>query len=104
MAAKLTSVGSIPNVIAEMTLEEKALLCVGDSHFSTYSIDRFDIPGVRLLDGATGANLGQLYADIVYLHRNDPDRAIRKELQRVFAFEEKQDVWDQFFAQIHHFS
>lgn len=56
-----------------MTLEEKALLCVGDSHFSTYPIDRLGIPKVWLLDGATGVNLGQLYADIVLLHRNDPD-------------------------------
>ena len=73
MAAKLTDRASIPAVIAEMTLEEKALLCTGDSNFTTYPIERLGIPRIWLLDGATGINLGQLYADLIYLHKNDPE-------------------------------
>lgn len=73
MTAKLSNVASIPDVIAEMTLEEKALLCTGDSSFSTYPIERLGIPKVWLLDGATGVNLGELYDDIVVLYKDNPD-------------------------------
>ena len=68
---KLTDISSIPDVLAEMTLEEKAFLCVGDSSFSTYPIERLGIPKIWLLDGATGVNLGELYDDIVVFFKND---------------------------------
>lgn len=68
MSLRLTDRASIPKIISEMTLEEKALLCTGETQFTTYPIERFGIPKVCVLDGATGINLGQLYSDIVYLY------------------------------------
>ena len=44
MAAKLTDRSSIPAVIAELTLEEKAHLLTGASSFTTYAVERLGIP------------------------------------------------------------
>ena len=52
MCVKLSDERSIPSVIAQMTLEEKALLVTGNSTFTTYPIKRLGIPSVSLLDGA----------------------------------------------------
>ena len=38
MAAKLTDRSSIPAVVAELTLEEKAHLLTGASSFTTYAV------------------------------------------------------------------
>ena len=72
MCVKLSDERSIPSVIAQMTLEEKALLVTGNSTFTTYPIKRLGIPSVSLLDGATGVNLFQLYQDPTYRLVDDP--------------------------------
>ena len=54
---------SIPAVIAEMTLEEKALMYTGQTAFTTRPIPRLGIPSVAVLDGAPGINYGQLFGD-----------------------------------------
>ena len=73
MCVKLSDERSIPSVIAQMTLEEKALLVTGNSTFTTYPIKRLGIPSVSLLDGATGVNLFQLYQDTTYRLVDDPE-------------------------------
>lgn len=62
--AKLVDKQSIPAVIAEMTVEEKALLLTGRTSFSTYPIERLGIPSATVLDGGTGVNFGQLFGDL----------------------------------------
>ena len=64
MTVKLKDRASIPAVIAEMTLEEKALFVTGDSAFTTFGIERLGIPSARVLDGGTGVNFYQYYTDI----------------------------------------
>lgn len=61
---KLTNKASIPAVVAEMTLEEKAKLLTGNTSFTTYGIERLGIPSATVLDGGTGVNFGQLLADL----------------------------------------
>ena len=64
MTVKLKDRASISAVIAEMTLEEKALFVTGDSAFTTFGIERLGIPSARVLDGGTGVNFYQYYTDI----------------------------------------
>lgn len=73
MYQKLTNIESIPDIVKQMTLEEKALLVTGNAPFSTTPIPRLGIPAVTLVDGATGANLFQLYKDIMYVCADDPE-------------------------------
>src|SRR6516162_11958853 len=41
-------------LVAEMTLEEKALLLSGDGWWHTHSIDRLQIPAISIFDGPHG--------------------------------------------------
>lgn len=66
MGSRLTDKESIPVVINEMTLEEKASLITGMSVFRTRGIERLGIPSVLLLDGGTGINFMQLYQEFIY--------------------------------------
>lgn len=61
---KLTDRASIPGVIQQMTLEEKALLLTGASSFTTYAVDRLGIPSCTVLDGGTGINSMQYWGDV----------------------------------------
>jgi Beta-glucosidase-related glycosidases len=61
---QLIDIDSIPHIIDEMTLEEKSRLVTGYLSFSTYPLERFGIPSMRLLDGGTGINLNQYYEDL----------------------------------------
>lgn len=63
--AYFTDAASIPAVIAEMTLEEKARMYTGQSAFSTCPIPRLGIPSAAVLDGAPGVNYGQLFGEYV---------------------------------------
>ncbi len=64
MAVRLTDRASIPAVIAEMTLEEKAHLLTGASSFTTYAIERLGVPSCTVLDGGTGINSQQYWGDV----------------------------------------
>ncbi len=66
MNIKLTDKKSIPEVIKEMTLEEKASLLTGGAPFYTNGIERFGIPSALLLDGGTGINFMQLYMEKLF--------------------------------------
>ena len=61
--AYFTDAASIPSVIAEMTLEEKARMYTGQTAFSTCPIPRLGIPSATVLDGAPGINYGQLFGE-----------------------------------------
>ncbi len=51
-------------ILAQMTLEEKAALVNGASFFGMAGLEHFDIPAVQLLDGGTGMNFEQLFGDM----------------------------------------
>ena len=51
-------------ILAQMTLEEKAALVNGASFFGMAGMERFDIPALQLLDGGTGMNFEQLFGDM----------------------------------------
>ena len=44
----------IESLISQMTLEEKAALCVGASNWTTVGIERLDIPSIFMADGPHG--------------------------------------------------
>lgn len=64
MAVQFTGRQSIPAVVAEMTLEEKILLCNGGSSYGTYPIPRLGIPAALFIDAYCGVNLRQYLADL----------------------------------------
>ncbi|KAK8888434.1 hypothetical protein M9Y10_039504 [Tritrichomonas musculus] len=55
---------NIKALIAEMTLEEKASLCVGGSYWKTKAIERLNIPSIMMIDGPSGIN--KLEIDLDY--------------------------------------
>ena len=71
MRAKLCGLQSIPQVVADMTLEEKLDMvgCYRACH--TRPIPDMDVPAIYLMDGATGLNGSHVVLD--YL--TDPCRA-----------------------------
>lgn len=64
MATKLTNKASIPAVIAQMTLEEKVTLLIGETMFKSPAMEKYGIPAVYYLDGGTGANYMQMFMDV----------------------------------------
>lgn len=59
MSTQLKDKASVEQIIAEMTLEEKATLVTGGSPFKTQAMEKYGIPAVVMLDGATGFNSTQ---------------------------------------------
>ncbi len=66
MSVRLTDKQSIPKVIKEMTLEEKASLITGAAPFQSCGIERLGIPSALFLDGGTGINFMQLNQQMFY--------------------------------------
>ena len=65
MSATFKDEASIPAVIAEMTLEEKATLVTGGASFGTAAIERLGIPAAMLIDAGGGVNLRQYLAQLL---------------------------------------
>lgn len=65
--AKLVNESSIPELLREMTPEEKVDLLVGGTFFSTAAQEKYGIPAIRYLDGATGVNMMQLAMEMLGL-------------------------------------
>lgn len=65
MSTKLTDRSKIPAILKEMTLEEKALLLVGKTNFTTRDFEKYGIKECRVLDGGTGVNLFQHYGSLM---------------------------------------
>ena len=62
---KLINEASIPALLQEMTSEEKIYLLVGATFFSTGAQEKYGIPAIRYLDGATGVNMMQLAMEML---------------------------------------
>lgn len=50
-------------LVSQMTLEEKAALCVGINAWQTYAVERLDIPSITVSDGPHGVRRAQTIAD-----------------------------------------
>lgn len=56
---KLINESSVEELLAVMTPEEKIDLIVGRTFFSSQAMEKYGIPAIRYLDGATGVNIMQ---------------------------------------------
>ncbi|NLF31918.1 MAG: hypothetical protein GX591_13645 [Planctomycetes bacterium] len=74
--ARLTDAASIAQVIAAMTLEEKAALVGGATPFRSAGVERLGIPAVVMADGHNGINIFHLLQN--YIH----DAAVEAGLDR----------------------
>lgn len=52
--SKLINEASIPELLNEMTVQEKVDLLTGETMFSSPEMPQYGIPSVLYLDGATG--------------------------------------------------
>ena len=66
MRAKLTGLSSIPAVLKDLTLEEKANLVAAYTACHSYAVPDMDIPAIVLADGATGVNGSQMMMDYYF--------------------------------------
>lgn len=62
----------IPEIIEQMTIEEKASLVCGAGDFHVSGVPRLNVPAFRMLDGGTGMNYEQLLGDLFAEWRNHP--------------------------------
>ena len=62
---RLTDEASIPAVVAELTLLEKAKLCGGATSFETHAVERLGIPRLTMADGHNGVNIFHLFGNYV---------------------------------------
>lgn len=62
--SKLINEASIPELLNEMTVQEKVDLLTGETMFSSPEMPQYGIPSVLYLDGATGVNMMQYLAEI----------------------------------------
>lgn len=60
-----TDEGSIPEVVAAMSLAEKAALCAGRFPFETHPVERLGVPALLMTDGHNGINTYHLMANII---------------------------------------
>jgi len=81
---KFTGKQSIKEIIASMTVEEKLTILTGCSHFKTPALEKYGIPPVYYLDGATGANFIQMVTDI-QLASSKPSPENMGELVRIIS-------------------
>ena len=61
----LTDEASIPDVVSELTLLEKAMLCGGSTAFETHAVQRLGIPTLTMADGHNGVNIFHLFGNYV---------------------------------------
>lgn len=78
MRHKLTNLASIPDVIANMTLDEKLNLVGAYKACHTLEIPDMDISALNLTDGATGVNGVQVILDYITAPENKNDPELRR--------------------------
>ena len=80
MRTKLTDRTSIPNVIRDLTLEEKLNLAGEYTACHTMEIKDMDIPSLYLLDGATGVNGAQVLLDFISMMEKQGREDVREQI------------------------
>lgn len=60
------------DLVAKMTLDEKASLCSGSNFWETKAITRLNLPGIMMTDGPHGLRKQETEADQLGLHKNIP--------------------------------
>ena len=78
MRHKLTNLASIPDVIADMTLDEKLNLVGAYKACHTLEIPDMNISALNLTDGATGVNGVQVILDYITAPENKNDPELRR--------------------------
>lgn len=68
---KLIDERSIPELLRVMSAEEKIDLIVGRTFFSSQSMEKYGIPAIRYLDGATGVNILQYAMEMLGIIQED---------------------------------
>lgn len=58
-------------IIKEMSLEEKASLCVGKDYWNSKDIERLNIPGIRMSDGPHGLRVQKEKADNLGINESE---------------------------------
>lgn len=71
----LVNEASIPALLKEMTVREKADLLTGWSGFSTLAMPQYGIPSIRYMDGCTGVNLLQYTMDFISILKLEEQKA-----------------------------
>lgn len=66
MATKLTSKESIEQIIAEMTVEEKARIVIGGSPFGSEKMEKYGIPSMTMFDSCNGLNEMEYAGEKIY--------------------------------------
>ena len=67
MSTKLTNEASIPQILSEMSVEEKLLLLTGSTTFRGGCNEEHGIPAPLFLDGGTGFNTMQMGIEATFL-------------------------------------
>lgn len=63
--SKLINEASIPQLLSEMTMQEKVDLLTGGSAFSSLEMPKYGIPSILYMDGATGVNMLQYICELI---------------------------------------
>lgn len=59
------------NIINEMSIEEKASLCVGEDYWNSKKIERFDIPNIKMSDGPHGLRVQRESVDNLGINESE---------------------------------
>ena len=59
------------DIISKMTLEEKAMLCVGQDYWHSCEIERLNIPGITMSDGPHGLRVQKEKADNLGINQSE---------------------------------
>ena len=73
MAIQFTDKESIPELLKEMTIEEKIRMCNGGSHFGSFPLPRLGIPKALFTDAYCGVNLRHHLCDVWSTREVTPD-------------------------------
>ena len=58
--------GLIEDLLSQMTIQEKVSMLAGADMWHTTSVQRLNIPALKVTDGPNGARVGSSFTDGVY--------------------------------------